>query len=127
MAADDRSDASDRHRSDLLRLRLGLPRQSTRTHWQEHLEREHAVRVAGDGDNGDDASPQALGGPVCTIVADHDGWSSLSGFADAARGEVDPNDISAVHQGAVSEPRPSSTASSQVSASNASHSLHADA
>jgi hypothetical protein len=91
------ANAFDRNGSDLFSLGFRVALKTGACCLEEHLERVHALRVRGDGHDGDDASSKPLRGSVGAIVADDHCGSPLVGFCANRRVRTDHTDLASTH------------------------------
>lgn len=97
-SADWRADPLDGDRAHLLSLGLGVHPQSCLVSWQQHLEREYPLHVAGEGHDGHDTATKSLGHGVGPVISDEDGGATLVGLAAANRVQIDEKDLTAQHR-----------------------------
>ena len=117
------ADALDSNRSDLLSLSFRVSRQARRVGWQANLERVDPRHVRCDGNDRHDTSAEALGGRVCSVVADDHCRSHVACLGPAHGLEIERVDVTAPDH----DRMPSPAVDSQASASpSASHAFHAD-
>src|SRR6266487_639101 len=94
------ADPLDRHRADLLGLRLGVTRQPGLACWQQNLEWVDARDVRGHRHYRDHAPAEPGGCGVGRVVADDDREAGLGGSRSAGGVKVDGDDLAAAHSAA---------------------------
>ena len=97
-SADCRADPLNGDRADLLSLGLGVHPQSCLVSWQQHLEREYPLHVAGDGHHGHHSATKSLGHGVGPVITDEDGGATPVGLTTADGIQINEKDLTAQHR-----------------------------
>lgn len=92
-----RPESFDRDRSDLFGLGFRWDARTTGLRWDKDLEGKDSGRVAGEGNDRHNSSPNALGRGVGSVVADHNRWAALVGLVTPNRVEIDQSNFPATH------------------------------